>query len=79
MIRESPIAVADHRKAHTASAEAARRGATFVPRSRGAILAMFNGRELIEPGLVQVSYWRPDGPPDPNANRVFAYGGMARL
>lgn len=61
------------------SAEAARRGATFVPRSRGAILAMFNGRELIEPGLVQVSYWRPDGPPDPNANRVFAYGGIARL
>lgn len=61
------------------SAEAGQRGATFVPRSRDAILAMFNGLALIDPGLVQVSYWRPDGPPDPNADRVYAYGGIARI
>lgn len=41
---------------------------------------MFNGRELIEPGLVLVSYWRPDnGIPDANADRVWAYGGIAAL
>ncbi len=61
--------------------ELARRmaGLTFVPRHRRRILKMFNGHDLIEPGLVQVSYWRPDGVPEPNADRVWAYGGIARL
>lgn len=54
-------------------------GLTFVPRRREPILAMFNGRELVEPGLVQVSYWRPDGEPESNADRVWALGGIARL
>jgi hypothetical protein len=54
-------------------------GVTFVPRRREPILEMFNGHDLVEPGLVQVSYWRPDGPQDPNADRVWAYGGIARL
>jgi hypothetical protein len=40
---------------------------------------MFNGRELLAPGLVLGSYWRPDHleEPDPNADRVMAYGGIA--
>jgi hypothetical protein len=38
---------------------------------------MFNGRELVEPGLVQVSYWHPDGTEDQNADRVWALGGIA--
>ncbi|MDQ2810867.1 MAG: SAM-dependent methyltransferase [Actinomycetota bacterium] len=61
--------------------ELARRmaGLTFVPRHRERILQMFNGHDLVEPGLVQVSYWRPDGVPEPNADRVWAYGGIARL
>jgi hypothetical protein len=54
-------------------------GLTFVPRRRARILRMFNGHDLVEPGLVQVSYWRPDGEPDPNADRVWALGGVARL
>jgi hypothetical protein len=62
-------------------AELARRlaGLTFVPRRRQRILRMFNGHDLVEPGLVQVSYWRPDGPPEPNADRVWAFGGIARI
>jgi hypothetical protein len=56
-----------------------RRGVTSVPRDRAAIEAMFNGRELVEPGLVQVSYWRPDAEPDQNADRVWALGGIASL
>jgi S-adenosyl methyltransferase len=60
--------------------EAKERGAIFVPRSKDAILAMFNGRPLVEPGLVLVSYWRPDGgQPAQNADRVWAYGGVAPL
>ncbi len=53
-------------------------GAVLIPRGRDAILRMFNGRELIDPGLVLVSYWRPDGAdPGPNADRAWAYGGVA--
>ena len=47
-------------------------GAVLIPRSKDAILRMFNGRELIDPGLVLVSYWRPDGgEPGPNADRAW--------
>jgi hypothetical protein len=35
-------------------------GAVLIPRGRDAILRMFNGHELVEPGLVLV-YWRLDG------------------
>ena len=65
-------------RTHQASAEAKKRGAIWIPRSKEAILRMFNGRELIDPGLVLVSYWRPPGGvPAPNADRPWAYGGVA--
>ena len=55
-------------------------GTMLIPRSRDAILRMFNGRELVEPGLVLVSRWRPEGgEPGPNAGRAWAYGGVAAL
>lgn len=64
---------------HQASAEARQRGATWIPRSRAEILRMFNGRELLDPGLVLVSRWRPDGGfPGYNADRAWSYGGVAR-
>jgi hypothetical protein len=45
---------------------------------KDAVLRLFNGRELVDPGLVLVSYWRPDGgEPGPNADRAWAYGGVA--
>jgi hypothetical protein len=41
---------------------------------------MFNGRELIDPRLVLVSHWRPDGDvPDRNAARARSYGGIASI
>jgi hypothetical protein len=40
---------------------------------------MFGDRSLVEPGLVLVSYWRPDGEPDANADRAWAYGGVASV
>jgi hypothetical protein len=55
-------------------------GMTVAPRGKDAILRMFNGRELVDPGLVLVSRWRPDSDqPDPNADHVMAYGGIAGL
>ena len=55
-------------------------GAVLIRRGKDAIFRMFNGREPIDPGLVLVSYWRPDGgEPGPNADRAWAYGGVAAV
>ena len=65
---------------HEGSRRLKQDGGIFVPRSREAIRRIFNGRELLDPGLRLVSYWRPEGGvPDPNAGRVWAYGGIARI
>lgn len=37
-------------------------------RSRAEVLALFDGFELVEPGLVTTSTWRPDWPGDVSAN-----------
>ncbi len=60
--------------------EAKRRGGeTILARPMEEIDRMFGGRELLDPGLVQVSYWHPEGgEPGPNADRVWSYGGVAR-
>jgi SAM-dependent methyltransferase len=42
-------------------------------RSRAAILRFFDGFDLVEPGLVELPYWRAPEPPDPG---VF-WGGFA--
>jgi hypothetical protein len=66
-------------RTHQASAEAARRGATWVPRAKDDILRMFNGRDLVDPGLVLVSRWRPDRDvPARIADRAWSYGGVVR-
>lgn len=54
-------------------------GTVLIPRDRDAILRLFNGRELVDPGLVLVSYWRPEGDPGPNADRAWVYGGVAAV
>jgi hypothetical protein len=61
-------------------AQARAAGMVVAPRGKDAILRMFNDRELLDPGLVLVSRWRPTlGRPDPNADTVMAYGGVAAL
>jgi hypothetical protein len=35
---------------------------TLVPRTRAEMARFFEGTELIEPGIVYVDHWRPDGP-----------------
>ncbi len=59
---------------------AERWGLTFVPRGKDGILRLFDGRPLVDPGLVLVSRWRPDeDEPGYNADRAWAYGGVASL
>jgi S-adenosyl methyltransferase len=64
---------------HAVTAEYQRRGTTFIGRGKAAIRRMFNGRELVDPGLVVMSHWRPDDSrPDYDPDRVWGYCGVAR-
>ena len=49
-------------------------------RTRAQVAALFEGWELVEPGLVQVPLWRPDGKPprQRELDRIWVYGGVAR-
>jgi hypothetical protein len=50
------------------------------PRSRAEVLDLFTGFELVEPGLVTTSRWRPDWSTDPAANPEddALYAGVGR-
>jgi hypothetical protein len=52
-----------------------------VLRSHGQVAALFEGWDLVEPGVVQVPLWRPDGtPPQPRyLAKTGIYGGTGRL
>ncbi|WP_240742181.1 SAM-dependent methyltransferase [Micromonospora zingiberis] len=51
---------------------------TLVPRTRAEVEEFFAGWELVEPGVVPVLAWRPDGaaPADPEA--AYYWSGLAR-
>ncbi|MFE9093289.1 SAM-dependent methyltransferase [Streptomyces sp. NPDC007264] len=52
--------------------------ATLNLRSRAEIERFFTGFQLVEPGLAQVPFWRPDGPPPAGSEEIGFYGGVAR-
>jgi hypothetical protein len=53
--------------------------ATLNTRPHREVLALFDGFDILEPGLVQVPVWRPDGDPSPEeVRRVGFYGAVAR-
>lgn len=64
----SAASVAEHYRKNVAP------GTTL--RSRDEILRFFAGLELIEPGLVQVPYWRPDEPEPADAGKVWFLGAV---
>lgn len=47
-------------------------------RARREVRAFFAGMDLVEPGLVDVNDWRPDGREEPQSSRWTEYGGVAR-
>ncbi|WP_344320073.1 SAM-dependent methyltransferase [Streptomyces macrosporus] len=52
--------------------------ASVTLRRHAEILRLFEGYDLLDPGLVQLPRWRPDGPaPEPDEpRRVALYGGV---
>jgi hypothetical protein len=52
--------------------------APLVLRSRGQVDALFSDLEYVEPGLVHVSRWRPDGAVPSDADHTSIYGGIGR-
>jgi hypothetical protein len=65
--------------AMAAVVEAAAKGKmTLVPRTRDEVARFFGDWELVEPGVVPVMGWRPEGeaPPDPTA--AYYWSGLAR-
>jgi hypothetical protein len=57
-----------------------RLGETLIFRDRPVALSFFDGLEMVEPGLVQVHKWRPDGTeaPDLQDRDIAMYGAVAR-
>jgi hypothetical protein len=49
-------------------------------RTRAEIVRFFDGFELVEPGVVWVSQWRPDTPEDvgDHPERMITYAGVGR-
>lgn len=52
----------------------------FVPRSHSRVMQLFEGLELVGPGLVELDLWRPHGVADTreHPDMIPAYGGLAR-
>ena len=47
-------------------------------RGRTEIGRLFTGFDLVEPGLVQLPYWRPDEPPAADADDLWILGAVGR-
>jgi hypothetical protein len=53
-------------------------GMILVPRTRDQVARFFEGWELIEPGVVPVMAWRPEGNPPEDPNAAYYWAGVAR-
>jgi hypothetical protein len=53
-------------------------GITLVPRTHAEIEAFFTGLELVEPGVVPVLAWHPDGTPPQNPRSAYYYAAVGR-
>ncbi|MFD6431128.1 SAM-dependent methyltransferase [Streptomyces venezuelae] len=52
--------------------------ATLNLRSKPEVMRFFDGFELVDPGLAQVPFWRPDAPSPAGSDAIGIYGGVAR-
>ncbi|MGI5164768.1 SAM-dependent methyltransferase [Spirillospora sp. CA-253888] len=73
----------DFDQGRTAQAEAqddwnAKSANPMVPRTRAEVLRFFDGLELVEPGLVSMTRWRPGATPWGEPAEVAGYCGVAR-
>jgi hypothetical protein len=51
---------------------------TYHPRSPEQITSFFDGLELVAPGVVELTRWRPDDTPFPDAGQVPGMSGIGR-
>ncbi|MFW6695075.1 SAM-dependent methyltransferase [Streptomyces sp. MAR4 CNX-425] len=57
-----------------------RAAALMVPRPRHRVESFFAGFDVVDPGVVQLPHWHPDGPVRPrHLDEVWLYGGVGRL
>jgi hypothetical protein len=72
-----------HNRAITEAGTAVYANATapLVLRGHRQVAALFEGWDLVEPGVVQVPLWRPDGQPHRPRDlaKIGIYGGVGRL
>ena len=67
-------------EAAVAQAAGQRSGVTYVPRSRAEVAAFFAGLDLVDPGVVPLLGWRPEGGvPDSRAVRSYVAVGRKPL
>jgi hypothetical protein len=59
-------------------AAAGQGGMTLVPRVRADVARFFGDWELVDPGVVPVMSWRPDGKPPADPNAAYYWSGIAR-
>ncbi len=52
--------------------------APFVLRPRERVEGFFDGLRLVDPGVVQLPFWRPDGEAGAAASRIWLYAGVGR-
>jgi S-adenosyl methyltransferase len=65
-------------RAHSAVKGYRQASAPFVLRSHQEISSFFDGFEVLEPGVVQIPWWRPDGEVPEDAGKIWIYGGIGR-
>lgn len=73
-----PTAHFDPPAFEAASAAAAHAGITLVSRGKADIEHFFSGLEIVEPGVVPVLAWHPDGEPPEDPNAAYYWAGVAR-
>lgn len=59
-------------------AAATQGGMTLVPRVREDVRRFFGDWELVDPGVVPVMAWRPEGDPPADPNAAYYWAGVAR-
>jgi hypothetical protein len=52
--------------------------APFVLRSKERVAHFFDGLDMVEPGLVQLPYWRPNGRVARDSQDIWLYAGVGR-
>jgi hypothetical protein len=52
--------------------------APFVLRSREVVERFFDGLDMVEPGVVQLPFWRPEGEVEGDPSKIWLYAGAGR-